>query len=262
MAYDDVDAGIYNKDLLSPKLGIQWNATRRIRLRGAYFSTLQKDLLTSQTIEPTQVAGFNQLYDDFNGTKARRVGIALDAQPTERTYAGADYLRSWLDVPESEGGSARATTEEVREQRVRGYLYWIPADRWAFGIEVIADQYELARTPTGDDVPGSVNTRLVPLSIRYFDPAGWFAQATATYVDQHVGRGPDAMLDSGSDNTVVVDAVLGYRLRGGLGTATLEGRNLLDSKFNYQDENYRTNQDQRSTLIPERRILARLTLHF
>ena len=44
-----------------------------LSLRAAYFRTLKRQLLFQQTIQPTQVAGFNQLYDDFTGTRARRL---------------------------------------------------------------------------------------------------------------------------------------------------------------------------------------------
>ena len=40
-----------------------------LRLRFAWFETVKPALIANQTLEPTQVAGFNQLFDDTNGTR-------------------------------------------------------------------------------------------------------------------------------------------------------------------------------------------------
>jgi tetratricopeptide (TPR) repeat protein len=57
-------------DQFSPKLGLQWNIVDQLRLRLAYIETVKRALIADQTIEPTQIAGFNQFFDDLNGTKA------------------------------------------------------------------------------------------------------------------------------------------------------------------------------------------------
>ena len=52
-----------------PKVGLQWNITDNLRLRLAWFENVKSALAANQTLEPTQVAGFNQLFDDINGTR-------------------------------------------------------------------------------------------------------------------------------------------------------------------------------------------------
>src|SRR5439155_12236830 len=73
--HDDL-LGDFNQ--VNPKFGAMWNVTPETSLRLAVFRTLKRSLLTDQTTEPTQVAGFNQFFDDPNGTESRRYGIALD----------------------------------------------------------------------------------------------------------------------------------------------------------------------------------------
>ena len=53
---------------VNPKFGVQWNITDDLVLRGAVFRTVKPALVNNQTLEPTQVAGFNQLFDDPNGS--------------------------------------------------------------------------------------------------------------------------------------------------------------------------------------------------
>ena len=55
----------------------------------------------------------------------------------------------------------------------------------------------------------------------------------------------------------MLDASIGYRLPKRFGLITLEGRNLLDHRFRYNDNDFGN-----PTLYPERLILLRLTLAF
>jgi tetratricopeptide (TPR) repeat protein len=65
---EDVD-----KDQVNPKFGITWTPFAGTTLRAALFRTLKRTLINDQTLEPTQVAGFNQLFDDATLTE----GMAL-----------------------------------------------------------------------------------------------------------------------------------------------------------------------------------------
>ena len=58
----------------NPKFGITWNPFPSTTVRAAAFRVLKRTLITDQTLEPTQVAGFNQFFDDPNVTEAWRYG--------------------------------------------------------------------------------------------------------------------------------------------------------------------------------------------
>jgi tetratricopeptide (TPR) repeat protein len=66
------------KDQFNPKFGISWDPLPGTTLRGAVFRVLKKTLATDQTLEPTQIAGFNQFFDDTSSTDAWRYGVAVD----------------------------------------------------------------------------------------------------------------------------------------------------------------------------------------
>ena len=75
-----------DKDQFNPKFGITWNPVPDTTLRGAAFRVLKRTLVTNQTLEPTQVAGFNQFYDDsVPATDAWNYGAAID-QRFSRIY--------------------------------------------------------------------------------------------------------------------------------------------------------------------------------
>ncbi|MCA1851882.1 MAG: TonB-dependent receptor, partial [Beggiatoa sp.] len=66
---EDVD-----RDQVNPKFGITWTPFAGTTLHAAAFRVLKRTLITDQTLEPTQVAGFNQFFDDSDLTEAWRYG--------------------------------------------------------------------------------------------------------------------------------------------------------------------------------------------
>ena len=76
-------------------------------------------------------------------------------------------------------------------------------------------------------------------------------------------RNPSSVsLAEGQDDFVVVDAAIGYRLPKRIGVVSLEGRNLLDENFQYQDDNFRIAEPTSPRFIPERSVFVRVTLSF
>ena len=67
--------------------------------RAAIFRTLKGPVVSNQTIEPTQVAGFNQFFDDFDGTDAWRYGVGVDQKLGARAAIGAEFSARELTIP-------------------------------------------------------------------------------------------------------------------------------------------------------------------
>lgn len=68
----------FAKTYFNPKLGVQWQALDTLALRAAALKARQPTLVITRSLEPTQVAGFNQLFDDLNGTRSRLYGVGAD----------------------------------------------------------------------------------------------------------------------------------------------------------------------------------------
>jgi hypothetical protein len=240
---------------LNPKLGLEWDIAENARLRLAAFRSVKRALAADQTIEPTQVAGFNQFFDDFNGTVAWRYGIGLDARLRQDLYGGVELSARKIDEP------VFGATEDRREELLRSYLSWTPAPRWALGLALEYDRFR-NDDPVNIEFPKRLDTISMPLSARYFHPSGWFAETSVTFVHHDVGRRPDTGVPDGSDRFVLLDALLGYRLPHRRGIISLEGRNLLNEDFGFEDDNFRISEPRNSRYIPDRMVLARLTLSF
>ena len=231
-------------------------------------------MIAEQTLEPTQVAGFAQFFDDLDGTKAKRYGIGLDAtlrQPRRQSplsaglYAGFEISKRDLEVPLVEGTTGAITPEDQREDLDRVYLYWTPRPAWAVRTEYQFERFKRKDT-LGLDLPTQVETTTVPVFVSYFRgagrAAGLFAQVGATFVHQDVDLAPTSTFVEDSEDFVVVDAAIGYRLRRRRGILSMEVRNLFDEDFLFQDANIQRAEPSNPRFIPDRTIIGRVTLSF
>jgi len=241
------------------KLGLQWRLTDRILLRGAAFDTLKTALFVQQTIEPTNIAGFNQFFDDLNGTHASNQALGVDVQLTPSTYFAAEYHQRDLEIPLSSIGTGMVFIQHEDEQLARSSLTQSLADRWTLSLE-----WNLTRITTDGTVSPFtlLETHAAPLAVRYFAPFGLRAEARATRVRQKVENsvftGPGTELS----RFMLYDLSLAYRLPRRYGTISLEGRNLTDEEFFYMDLNVRNPTINNPLFVPERQVFLRLTVQF
>jgi tetratricopeptide (TPR) repeat protein len=253
-------------DQFNPKFGITWNPFPDTTVRAAVFKVLKRTLITDQTLEPTQVAGFNQFFDDLNSTESWRYGIAIDQKFSKNIYAGAEYAKRDLDIPwrsieYDEFGNVIA--DKVRrgdgnEYLGRTYLFWTPHPSLAFSAEYQYERFkndeELAYTSSYKEV----ETHRVPLGIKFFHPRGLSASLKATYVNQDGDFTRQfAYFESGADDFWVVDAAISYRLKKRYGFVTVGATNLFDEHFKYQET------DRRNPIVqPDRFTFVKVTLAF
>jgi tetratricopeptide (TPR) repeat protein len=264
LSHDNYESGPVEVDRFNPKLGLQWDVSDNVRLRLAYFKAVKRALVVDQTLEPTTVAGFNQLYDDINGTKSEGYGAAVDVVFTDELYGGVEAFVRDLTVPSIVAGDGTVMTEDQHEELYRGYLYWAPDPDWAFAMEAKYERLERddPGPPFFSGLPTSIDTLSVPVEVSYFHPSGFFARAGATFVYQQVGLPIDSTFDQDEDQFVVVDAAVGYRLPDRRGLFEIEANNLLDEHFLYQDNNIQAREASNPIYLPELTVLARLTLSF
>lgn len=262
---DSKDLGLDVKNI-SPKVGLQWNLTERTRLRLAYLQTVKRALIVNQSIEPTNVAGFNQFFDDPNGTKSERFGAALDVVLSNTLYGGLEYSQRNLKAPEGLVSTGTGQRFDRMEQVYRGYLYWTPHSMMAFSTEPQWEQFKRQAnapsvTSSGARLP-KVETFILPVAAKIFHPSGFFATVGGTFVRQDVSLAPRSPFTKKDDRFFLVDLATGFRLPKRTGIISVEVRNLFDKKFSYEDLNFVTSGESTyGRFIPNRTILARFTLY-
>ncbi|MBS1212015.1 MAG: tetratricopeptide repeat domain protein, partial [Proteobacteria bacterium] len=252
--FEDESLGRHSQ--INPKLGVLWQATKDTTVRLAGFRTMKRPLANDQTIEPTQVAGFNQLRDDVNGTDSTRYGVGVDHKFSPAWLTGFELSRR--DLKSTFFGHDR------QEDQVRGYLYWTPTDELALSVG-----YQLERFRHGDFIKDSIpetTTHLLPASVAYFHGSGLFSRLGFTYVDQETYRGPTfpgADDAQANERFTLVDYALGYRLPKRYGIIQFQVKNLFDTQFEYQGNHFRSvYQDEVSSFVPGRAFFGQVSLAF
>lgn len=250
-----------SRDRFNPKFGIIWEPIPGTTLRAAAFRAFKRTLLTNQTLEPTQVAGFNQFFDDLESTESWRYGVAVDQKFSETIFAELELSRRDLNVPipftDPFTGATEVRREDWDEYLARTFLFWTPHEWLALSL---AYQYErFKRTPDFGFGLEEAETHRVPLGLRFFHPLGLSFALETTYFHQdgQFQRRGGSCCQSGESDFWVVDAAISYRLPKRYGFFTVGATNLFDREFEFQETDFNN-----PTLQPDRVFFARLTLAF
>jgi tetratricopeptide (TPR) repeat protein len=258
----DGDSGFIpdgDKNQFNPKFGITWNPFPDTTVRAAAFRVLKRTLITDQTLEPTQVAGFNQFFDDRNVTEAWRYGAAIDQKFTRNIFGGVEFSKRDLTIPLISNNTA--IEQDGNEYMARTYLFWTPHPWLGLKAEYMFERIENEDPTLG---PKKLKTHRVPLGINFFHPSGFSASLTGTYWNQNgefqrIAPSVFGVLQSGRDDFWTVDAAISYRLPNRLGFITVGAANLFDRKFKYFDTD-RGSVNINPRIIPDRVFFGRLTL--
>lgn len=225
------------KDQFNPKAGLSWSLPSGTTLRAAWFETLKRTLVTDQTLEPTQVAGFNQFYDDPSATQSEVWGVAVDQKFSRRVFGGVEYAERDLTIPQlllEDGVSWTLSEKPGEERRARAYLFGAAHPRVTLGAEYQYEKLEL--DPELFFSYASATTHRVPLSLRFFHPSGFSAYLGTTYLRQEgeFRRSADFEFTADERSIWVVDAALRYRLPKRYGFLVAGVNNLTDETSPYE----------------------------
>ncbi len=256
VSFDSLKDGLIGDfEQFNPKFGLIWNILPSTTIRLAAFRNLKRSLLNDQTIEPTQVASWNQMFDDPAGTDSWRFGIALNHKFSANFYGGLEASKRDLRVPIA--SFPNTIIEDWREELYRAYFYWTPSLNWAVSLQYELENFD--RRESDSFAPDDTTTQFLPLEVSYFHSSGFFGLMRATYVNQRI------RLFSGKEREefIVVDAGLGYRLPKRYGIINVGVKNLFDSNFRFQElDEFRTRQGVVPRIQPGRNIAMQVTFSF
>jgi hypothetical protein len=237
---------------LNPKVGVIWRPFATTAIRAAAFQSLKRPLINDQTIEPTQIAGFNQFYDDFDGTTARRVGIAWDQTFTEHIYGGLELSRRYLRVPLS------AVDFDWRETAHRAYLYWMLNPSVVLAAEYYFEEFKRPADNPGPDGILQLKTHRLPVGIGTFQ-----GPLSLRWTTSYVRQSAQLSVFEGfqefdkRNNFVVSDVTLSYRLPQRAGLVSVAAKNIFDKAVQFQETDIASPRIARGRLV-----FATFTLEF
>jgi len=237
-------------DQFNPKLGLSWNPFPTTTVRASIFRTLKRTLITDQTLEPTQVSGFNQFFDDSNQTDSWRYGGAIDQELGRDVYAGAEFSKRDLKFPFV---GFTGTEEATWDERLgRAYLFATPHRWMGLRAQYIYERFVREELLVGFE---ELETHRVPLGIGFFHPSGLNASVTATYWNQEGQFSQETGLVPGSSQFWLVDVAVSYRLPKRYGFIAFGATNLFDKEFEY----FEVDLDN-PAILPKRSVFLRFTL--
>ncbi|MEJ2155251.1 MAG: TonB-dependent receptor, partial [Desulfobacteraceae bacterium] len=242
----------------NPKAGLLWYPADSVTVRLAAFRVLANGNLAAQTIEPTQVAGFNQFFDDLNGSEIWSFNAGISKTFTSRLFGGMEASKRQIDVPQFSSSPTPAIYFPWDEVTGAAYLYWTPFDSLAVSCEYLYERFDREKNPLTRRI-SEATTHKIPLGVRFFHSEGLSSGVKATYyfqdgTFQNTGA---TTFSEGNDNFWIIDAEMSYRLTNRLGVLAVGVKNLSDAEFNYQDTD-----PANPTISEERSIYARITLSF
>jgi tetratricopeptide (TPR) repeat protein len=246
------------RNQLNPKVGASLSLDTGTTLRGAWFRTLKRTLVTDQTLEPTQVAGFNQFFDDPSATESEVLGLALDQKFGRRIFGGISWSQRDLTIPQlllEDGVTWTVNDRLADETMLRGYLFAAAHPWLTLGAEYQYEDFDY--DPELFLSFSTVKTHRVPLSARFFHPSGLSAVFGVTYLEQEGEFRPALGSDflPGDRSFWVVDAALRYRLPKRLGFVTAGVNNLTD-----ETQTYEATDPGNLTFRPGRVVYGRVVL--
>lgn len=234
------------RNRVSPKIGLAWVPNPDFSLRLASYENVRRPLIGGQTLEPTQVNGFNQVFSgikeffgDQDGTVSRATSLAFDAVPARHLYSGVSFTRRRLSVPSIVLGQDFSW----RDSTGRAYLYHAPNIAWmkpwqtGLSLEYERETFDRPQELTGPEGIIQLRNDNVYARMRLFHPSGVAFGLTVSHIRQTGALSVDAgfpVFDQAS-RAWLADVNAEYRLPRRLGAIQLGVRNLFDRSFSVID---------------------------
>jgi Tfp pilus assembly protein PilF len=255
----------YDKSAVSPKVGVSVYLPTHTTLRAAWFKRLSPAIGRLQTLEPTQVSGFNQFLREPGGTNSNNYGGGIDQAIGTRAFAGFGVTKRDRDVPEGycdapdpfSGCAGRVATHvEVRTSEdvdANAYLN-VVVMKWLalnFNYDYSKSTFDYTFVDQFGLFADRIMTRRFRSGARFFMPCGFFAYASATWYEQEEDKfddmsSPDRSTTEG--NFWLGEVTLGYKLPKRLGSIVLTGRNVSDREFEFYE------RAPEETIVPARQV--------
>lgn len=243
----------------NPKIGAVWTPDEKTVVRAGYFDTVKRRVVSEQMLEPVSVAGFGQYFDDLNGTRARRRGIAASRWITNTLNVGFDASERDLAVPTT-NPDGTVDFDPQSERSIKTYAYLLAGSNIGVSIEYRVDDFNRSRRAPGSLGFSWLDQKQIPLSVRYFPSERLATFVSLRHLEQsgefQVGGTPSDFF-SGQERVMLVDAGVRWSLPGRRGFVSIEGRNITDEEFNYQETD-----PLRLRTLTRRAVVFRVLLDF
>jgi len=262
LSLDQFTAAENKKNEINPKLGFLWTPNNKITVRAAAFKVFKRSIVTNKTLEPTQIAGFNQLYDDFNASPSYRYGLGMDYNWKRKYFIGIESSKR--NIEQREYLTDSFIDSERNETDLHAYIYGLPHKYISISAELT--KYTIKQEVTNDQIivtrPNFVDTLTLPITLKILLSKGIYTSLKGTYVDQKTEfKGHTVATQAIRDRFPVFDISVQYNLPRKFGTVSLSIQNIFEENMKYQS-NFDASTPRASPYSPERGLFSRIQLFF
>ena len=241
-SWDDLLFQSLNYDLerWHPKLGVVWNVDPSTTIRAASFRSIQRPLVAGQTIEPVQIAGFGQYFDDVYGSIARRTAVAIDHRFGDTLYVGfsggirrIEATSRFFDA----NGNPQFVFNPWTEREGGGYVHWMARKDLVLSIQLAREAFERTESNPGIAQFLSLVQWRLPVSAQWFASERVSLYSRLSYLHQQgvfCSRTTNFCDVPGRESSVVTDFGATYRFPRRMGGVSLDVLNAFNERFLYQ----------------------------
>lgn len=268
LSYDKFSENSLQVEAWSPKLAAVYYPTQNLRLHAAAFKELKRDLVAKQTIEPTNLLGANQIYDEDSGAKSENINASLDYQIAPESSVGVLVEHRKVELPLSDAEDDSNTLYRDAEQsNLMAYWTYRGPNNLALSLSPSQEKFDSTLVSATPNQLTAGKTRIIPIKASYFINERWTFEWQETYAWQKIDFTKGTLLDDGittlisnhsnSTQAWFGDISLSYKLPKRTGEWQLGVQNITDQ----HTEILNSKQDF-LRFYPSRFVYSRIQLSF
>jgi hypothetical protein len=258
-AFAELDASTFSKKQSGwyPKLSVVYQINPLLDLRAAYFKSLKRPLDIEQTLEPTQLGGFNQFYDEGVGIESNQYALGFDVNTGVGHWLGGEVTFQKAEIP---SGNQNTTLQKADLTKTKLFWNW-STKPWAVSLAYYFEKSKYVNLENAiANIPTPLTTHRVPFRVQWLSASGLMASATTTYFKQNAEF--DQGFNRADTHFVLLDAAISYPLWRNKIEVDLRCDNVFNKSFNYQNTSLLDPTPRLSMHLPERTFLFGIKLAY
>ena len=246
----------------SPKLGLSWSLGHDLTFRAMAGRLMKGPAAKEQSLEPTQFAGFNQVFDEPEGTRSRHTALALNQRLHQGAAWGMEFSRRRLQMLGTATSAVPGCDTQLcefpgQENAHRIYYSARLGKSWTAIASLEYEKLSLGTLGNPFNVPTMTRTWQLPLTLNHFSANGLSLHGQARHVRQSVEFGAAS---SGKGRFWLLDVGARYRMNEST-SLVLDVLNLFDRDLSFQDT-YLSGEPRVPRFQPGRRAVLRAEMRF
>ena len=251
-----------DSDRVLPSVGMTIRDLFGGEWRAAYIQDLTFGAPGGQSIEPTRFAGFDALFDDYDGTRYRRWALGVTKPLGSRATLGAEWSLRKADVPTFFCGSDECIT--WLDERRHGVYATFQATRsvgFETGWHYVSQRNREIDLSTFQ--PVFLRTETVPVRMLVQWPSNWRLMVEALRVRQDIDYVDNSLAFQRENSSFwLANLRLQYGAPGADWGVAMDVRNLFDQQVRVQETDLATMEARTPLWYPERSVMMTVYTRF